>query len=180
MKSQPFAYAGDVTLTAVDSGTGEFYVSVDRLYGNEVNEYTMLSVQARFPANPPAEIIKNPGPLAERPDRLPIPYAFSDMGGVQHPAVSTRSSMYFAVNPALAMFKGFAHGCASEGYEWSLQLSALSSYAPIKVWKIDPFGYCPLGNDGTTEQCGFGKVHSVEIPDAFTQIVPEGVCGPFV
>ena len=48
MKLQPFAYAGDVTLTAVDSGTGKFYVSVDRLFGNEVNEYTMLSVQARF------------------------------------------------------------------------------------------------------------------------------------
>ena len=87
MKSQQFAYAGDVTLTAVDSGTGEFYVSVDRLYGNEVNEYTMLSVQARFPANPPAETIKNPGLLAERPDRLQIPYAFSNMGSVQHPAV---------------------------------------------------------------------------------------------
>ena len=74
------------------------------------------------------------------------------------------------------MFKGFAHGCASEGYEWSLQLSALSSYAPIKVWKIDPFAYCPLGNDGSTEQCCFGKVHSVEIPNAITEIVPQG-CG---
>jgi hypothetical protein len=70
MKPQPFAYASDVTLTAVDSGTGEFYVSVDRLYGNEVNKYTMLSVQARFPANPPAETIKSPGPLAERSELL--------------------------------------------------------------------------------------------------------------
>ena len=43
-----------VTLTAVDSGTGEFYVSVDRLYCNKVNEYTMLRVQARFPTNPRA------------------------------------------------------------------------------------------------------------------------------
>jgi hypothetical protein len=72
MKSQPFAYAGDVTLTAVGSGTGELYVSVDRLYGNKVNEYTMLSVQAGFPANPPADTIKNPGTLAERPDRRDI------------------------------------------------------------------------------------------------------------
>jgi hypothetical protein len=73
------------------------------------------------------------------------------------------------------MFKGFAHGCVSEGYDWSLQLSALSSYAPVKVWNIDQFAYCQLSNDGSTEQYGFGKVHSVEIPDAFTQIVPEGV-----
>ena len=44
-------------------GSGlKHYVSVDRLCGNEVNEYTMLSMQARFPTNPPAETIKNPGP----------------------------------------------------------------------------------------------------------------------
>jgi len=30
-------------------------------------------VHARFPTNQPAETIKNPGPLAERADRLPIP-----------------------------------------------------------------------------------------------------------
>jgi hypothetical protein len=82
-------------------------------------------------------------------DKLPIPYSFSDMSGVQHPAVSTRSSVFFAVNPSLAMFKGFARGCLTEGYEWSLQLSALSSYAPIKIWRIDPFAYCPYGPDGT-------------------------------
>ena len=85
-------------------------------------------------------------------DKLPIPYSFSDMSGVQHPAVSTRSSVFFAVNPSLAMFKGFARGCLTEGYEWSLQLSALSSYAPIKIWRIDPFAYCPYGSDGT-ERC---------------------------
>ena len=45
-------------------------MSVDRLpqYGNKVNAYTMLSVHcgrpSRFPANLPAETIKNPGPLA--------------------------------------------------------------------------------------------------------------------
>lgn len=50
-------------------------------------------------------------------DRLPILYAFSGMGGVQHPAVSTQSSVFFAVNPLLAMFNCFARGCASEGYE---------------------------------------------------------------
>ena len=44
MQGQPFAYAGDVTLTAVQAGSGEHFVVVDRLYGNEVNEYTMLKV----------------------------------------------------------------------------------------------------------------------------------------
>ena len=133
MKEQPFAYAGDVTLTAEHSANGEYWVSVDRLFGNEVNEYTMVNVRAKFPANPPADTIKIGGQLYEQVDRLPIPYSFSDMGGVQHPAVSTPTSVFFAVNPSLAMFKCLARGCASEGYEWCTQLSALSSYAPIKV-----------------------------------------------
>lgn len=46
---------------------------------------------------------------------------------------------------------------------------------PIKVWKIDQFTYCPLGNDSSTEQCGFSKVHIVKIPDAFTQVVAKVV-----
>ena len=173
MQGQPFAYAGDVTLTATHAGNGEYWVSVDRLYGNEVNEYTMVNVRAKFPANPPADTIQMGGRLEEQVDRLPIPYSFSDMAGVQHPAVSTRTSVFFAVNPSLAMFKGFARGCFTEGYEWSLQLSALSSYAPIKIWKIDPFAYCPHGHDGT-EMCGIGRVHHAEVPDAFTKIVPAG------
>ena len=67
MKSQQC----DVTLTTVDPGTGEFYVYVDRLYGSEVNEYTMLSLQARFPANLPAERIKNPAPWQSAPTGCP-------------------------------------------------------------------------------------------------------------
>lgn len=177
MVGQPFAYAGDVTLTAVQAGDGEYFVSVDRLYGNEVNEYTMVNVLSRFPANPPPDTIKLGGRMQERVDKLPIPYSFSDMGGVQHPAVSTRSSVYFAVNPSLAMFKGFARGCATNGTEWMLQLSALSSYAPIRVWRIDPFAYCPWSGDGATDRCGIGRVKFADIPDAFTDIMPEGYNG---
>jgi hypothetical protein len=173
LQGQPFAYAGDVTLTALRGSTGEYSVAVDRLYGNEVNEYTMVNVRTDFPANPPADTIKQGGATAEVVDRLPTPYAFSDVGGVQHPAVSTRSSVFFAVNPLLAMFKGFARGCLTGGMEWRMQLSALSSYAPIRVWKMDPFGYCPhLG--GGSERCSMGRVHFVDIPEAFTQIVPAG------
>ena len=166
-----------MTLTALSSGDGEeHWVSVDRLYGNEVNEYTMVNVRAKFPANPPADTIKIGGQMMEPTDRLPIPYSFSDMAGVQHPAVSTRSSVFFSVNPSLAMFKGFARGCFTDGYEWSLQLSPLSSYAPIRVWRIDPFAFCPKGRDGT-ENCGVGKVKFVDVPEAFTEIVPAGTNG---
>ena len=166
LPGQPFAYASDVTLTAVQLKSGGFAVAVDRLYGSEDNEYSMINVLKNFPANPPADTPKLVP--QERVDRLPIPYAFSDMAGVQHPSVSTRSSVFFAVNPSLAMFKGFASGCRTKGMEWRTQLSALSSYAPIRVWKIDPFSYCPHG-DFENPEC-IGRVEFVDIPGAFTEI----------
>lgn len=111
--------------------------------------------------------------VQEQVDKLPIPYSFSDMAGVQHPAVSSSSSVFFAVNPSLAMFKGFASGCLSRGMVWQTQLSALSSYAPIRVWKIDPFAYCPHGDDGS-DNCGLGRVHFADIPGAFTEVAVNG------
>ena len=66
MQGQPFAYAGDVTLTAVQSNNGEHFVAVDRLYGNEVNEYTMVKVRTNFPANPPADTVRKTQELVEQ------------------------------------------------------------------------------------------------------------------
>lgn len=61
--------------------------------------------------------------------------------------------------------RGFASGCFTKGTVWQTQLSALSSYAPIRIWKIDPFGYCP-----NPDSCGLGNVHFKDVPGAFTEI----------
>ena len=55
---QPFSFAGDTTLTAVQDNHGNYFVKVDRLYGNEVNEFTMVNVKKGFPAHPPADTPK--------------------------------------------------------------------------------------------------------------------------
>jgi hypothetical protein len=62
-------------------------------------------VRTNFPANPPADTMRKTEEIVEQVDRLPIPYAFSDMAGVQHPSVSTQTSVFLAINPSLAMFK---------------------------------------------------------------------------
>ena len=54
LPGQPFAYAGDVTLTAVQLNDGKYAVAVDRLYGSEANEFSMINVLREFPAHPPA------------------------------------------------------------------------------------------------------------------------------
>jgi hypothetical protein len=144
---QPFSFAGDVTLTGVLDHGGDYSVRVNRLYGNEVNEFTMVNVQKSFPAQAPAYVPRTPEAVVT--DSLPIPYTFSEKTGTRHPSVNTQTSVFFAVNPSLSMFKGFASGCYTKGQVYKTQLSALSSYAPIRVWKIDPYARCPVGNDGT-------------------------------
>ena len=42
MPGQPFAFAGDTTLTSVRDSEGNYFVSVDRLYGDQSNEFTMV------------------------------------------------------------------------------------------------------------------------------------------
>jgi hypothetical protein len=46
---QPFAITADTTLTAVKKKNGEFVIRVDRLFGHEHNEYTILPVVNEFP-----------------------------------------------------------------------------------------------------------------------------------
>lgn len=138
----------------------------------------MVNVLRRFPASPPADTIKESylrSLVAPRPDRVPIPWPFTEVGGIRHPAASSSTAVYYAVNPSLNMFKGFASGCNSNGQVWKTQLSALSSYAPIRVWKINPYIFCPIQDDGSsTASCAAaaaGTIRFVDIPDAFTQIV---------
>ena len=151
MQEQPFAMTGDTTLTGVRDGSGNYFVQVDRLYGNEVNDFTMVNVLKEFPAHPPVKTQEMGGKAQVRVDKLPIPYAYSDGVGTRHPATSSRSSVFFAVNPSLAMFQAFAAFCLTDGLSPFFQISVLSSYAPIRVWKIDPYIYCPDGADGRTE-----------------------------
>lgn len=84
----------------------------------------------------------------------------------RHPAVSTESALFYAVNPSTRMFEGFGRWCFTGYREGNLQLSVLSSYARIRIWKVSPFGYCPYGDDGT-EMCSPGRVKYVDIPGSF-------------
>jgi hypothetical protein len=54
--AQPFSFANDVTLTGVRDSMGNYFVSVNRLFGNENNEFTMVNVQKTFPATAPADV----------------------------------------------------------------------------------------------------------------------------
>jgi hypothetical protein len=65
----------------------------------------MVNVQREYPANPPADTPAEGAEFAFNAARVPIPYTFSGKTGIRHPAASSQSAVYFAVNPSLNMFR---------------------------------------------------------------------------
>lgn len=164
LPGQPFSFSGDTTLTSVRKSDGTFSVRVDRLYGSMNNEFTMVNVLKDFPSSPPAATVWIGTQSSTQTDKLTIPYAFNDEPiGMAHPSVSSESAVYFVVNPSTAMFEAFQTWCSSNGQNGLTQLQALSSYGKIRMWRIEPFGFCPQGDDGR-EGCGPGHVKFVDIP----------------
>jgi hypothetical protein len=76
LPDQPFAVAGDTSLTSVIMPNGRYVVRVDRLFGNSDNEYTMINVVRDFPALPPAAT-PSLVTVNKNFDAIPTPYAFS-------------------------------------------------------------------------------------------------------
>jgi hypothetical protein len=65
----------------------------------------MVNIQRDYPAATPSDTPRLGAEMAFDATKLPIPYAFSSKTGVRHPAASSQSAVYFAVNPSLAMFR---------------------------------------------------------------------------
>jgi len=124
----------------------------------------MTTVQKMFPAES-IDGDRTPSDSSVT-EKLIVPPVYSEMSGIQHPAVSTSDSVFFAVNPSLAMFKGFGQWCISHGLASSLQISVLSSYSPVRIWKINPYSYCPGGDNGG-KMCHEQHAEHVDVPGAY-------------
>jgi len=170
LDAQPFSFSGDVVLSGVEDNSGNWFVKVERLYGDQLNQFKLIPLNGLFQASRPAdnytpEMVAN---LAGT-ELMPIPFAFSDMSGIRHPSTSSETSVFYTVNPSLAMFKGFSSACRTGGLVWKTQLSVLSSYAPIRIWRVDPFQSCSvkarLGGVCNPEK---GNKY-IDVPDAFTE-----------
>lgn len=107
LPGQPFSFAGDTTLTTVRKPNGDYTVRVDRLFGDQSNEFTIINVLKEFPTDPPAATQLLGSQDTTQGDRVRIPYAFNDEIGIKHPSVSTQAAVYFAVSPSTAMFQAF-------------------------------------------------------------------------
>lgn len=90
LPGQAFAFAGDTTLTSVRKADGSYSIRVDRLYGDQSNEFTMVNVLKDFPTAPPAETLLLSAQMRGTVDKVQIPYVFNDEAGIRHPSVSTQ------------------------------------------------------------------------------------------
>jgi hypothetical protein len=159
----PFVITGDTVLTAVHHGDGGYTVRVERLTGAAGHEFTLSVVSNNFPAAPPPSV---PSALFKQypKDHLTIP--FSRLGTI---AVSSREYVFYAVNPAIEVFDAYLHYCRNNGQRVDqFGLIMVSSYSPIRVWRVDAYRRCGV------EGCGTDLVKQVDLPGAFSDGTLQG------
>jgi len=154
----PFAITGDTVLTQILHGDGSYTVKVERMTGAAGNEYTLSLVSPNFPASPPPNV---PSMLFEesKKDSLTIPYARLGTLGV-----SSRDYVFFAVNPSVEVFSAYLNYCQNR-YKGTLPqfgLIMVSSYSPIRIWRVDAYRRCSKSG------CGPNLVAQADIPEAFS------------
>jgi hypothetical protein len=146
LTSQPFAFTGDLVLTAVQLSTETWGVEVSRVWGNQGNEYTIVPVNKFIPALPPC---KTPSDCTSVDQscakgwcKVAVPYAFDATPWAHIPAVSTERYAFWITNPSMAMFYAVEAHC--NGRQGVLGFIAESSYQSIQIWRLDPYEYCPM------------------------------------
>lgn len=74
---------------------------------------------------------------------MTIPYSLTNLPWSQNPAVATADAIFYAVNPYWQLFTGFGEWCNDAGNLGKLQMVVTSSWAPITIWRVYPYVYCP-------------------------------------
>lgn len=152
----PFVITGDTLLTSVKHGDGQYTVRVERLTGATGTEYTLSTVTSSLPAYPPPDV---PSALFSQfpRDHLTTPYARQATL-----AVSSRSFVFYAVNPAMQVYDAYLNYCRNNQRLPQFGLIMTSSFSPIRVWRVDAYRRCDAGG------CGADLVSQADLPDAFS------------
>ena len=156
LEDQPFVFAGDLALIGEynygNDDTPEAYaVTVVRIVGNSVNEYTLRKIVGSAPANPPLDMHNayldpptnceaecEEGDERYEKGRLTLPYRFQTTAFVHNPGVQTARGIFYAQNPSLQMFTAMFEFCSPVKTKPfpRAQLAIMSSYAPIQITRL--------------------------------------------
>ena len=147
LAEQPFAFAGDLVLTAVNTVGTTWGIHVQRIFGNQANEFTLVDVNKFIPALRPCDTPSSCTVAANSCGtgqcRVAIPYSFDSTPWANVPAVATDRYMFWITNPSMNMYQSINHVCRqlSTG---QLAFEVESSYSSIQVWRMDPYEFCPI------------------------------------
>lgn len=140
---QPFVVAGDAALFVewknledVDPDNDVPVIRVRRLFGSEAGQFTQWTLPAEIPTLGGCQTAAECGPLP--PGVVTLPWAYSRSPGDSAPAVATKRSVLYAVNPSPDIYASFFNWCAG-GVNVGTQFQVTSAYGPIRVWRVDAF-----------------------------------------
>ena len=151
LAGQPFAFAGDLVLTAVNTVADVWGIDVQRIWGNQANEFTLVHVNKFIPALPPCATPRDCSDAAVSCGKghcqVAVPYSFDTTPWANIPAVATDRYAFWVTNPSLSMYESFSNVCRGR---WpKLAFQAESSYSGIRIWRIDPYEFCSTDSEGT-------------------------------
>ncbi|KAJ1468673.1 hypothetical protein T484DRAFT_3629597 [Baffinella frigidus] len=177
LPGQPFAVAGETALTIVPPGPGHsgYAIRVQRLFGQQgIGFVSLVTVNSELPANAPCITMQDCG-NADKASNLnrgiaTVPYSVFSDPSTHNPAAMTKWGVVYAANPSYAMFSQLFRYC-QEG-DTALQFQLLSSFGPIRLWRVDAFAYDDPGGVRAVKTGSF-----VEIPDGFQSDQHDDFCG---
>jgi hypothetical protein len=141
LDGQPIVVAGSVIMRKyVDEQQNEI-VDFPTLIGNEFNEFTVeyhasfgLPVskgKAPVPSKEIDFVNKEPGTIY-----LPQALSFVPQKIAFTPATLSTEALWYVTNPSYEWLEAMINYCSSNGTNVQMQVSALTSYSPMALWRI--------------------------------------------
>ena len=158
LMGQPLVIGGDVFMRMFEEQANNFgkrYVDFPMIVGNQVGEF---SVEASMPVGIPvttyADVVKN-SQKAEVRGEVYEPMAYVSKTVPYNPGTLTPTALWYAANPSYEWIQSMAIYCASEGHKVTTQIMLLSSYAPIRIWRVLYHDYenCYVASESGSHVC---------------------------
>jgi hypothetical protein len=135
LSGQPLVVGGDVFMRMFSLGASN-YVDFPTVVGNQVGEFTVeANSPVGIPVTPPAAV---PSQSAQAEVRGEIYAPVEYVQGVvpYNPGTLTQTALWYASNPSYDWIRAMAVYCASKGHDVQTQIMLLSSYAPLRIWRV--------------------------------------------
>jgi hypothetical protein len=147
---QPFVIAGDSMLLEFPQSDGNTLVEVERLTGNQRDEYTLARGGWGGLLAAPKRLVPIGEFNMDVRDRIVVPM---DYVATRVVATNSRNYVFYASNPDLQVFQSYLDYCRDRSNLPKVQVMALSSYAPLRVYRVR--AYCQEGCTDLSRQYTF-------------------------